>query len=81
MLMRSFLVARQGLISAHEQFKATLPDAEKEKNSILAVHNEILKVAQIYNISLSGPNPYTTITSQDIVDKWEEVRGCYILIM
>uniref|UniRef100_UPI00358E4893 alpha-actinin-1-like n=1 Tax=Myxine glutinosa TaxID=7769 RepID=UPI00358E4893 len=63
----------QGLISAQEQFKATLPDAEKEKKSILDVHNGILKMAQSYNISLSGPNPYTTITPQDIEDKWEEM--------
>lgn len=39
----------------------------------LGIHNEILKIAQTYGIKLSGINPYTTITSQDITTKWDTV--------
>lgn len=41
----------------------------------LGIHNEILKIAQTYGIKLSGINPYTTITSQDITTKWDTVSG------
>ncbi|XP_072130556.1 LOW QUALITY PROTEIN: alpha-actinin-1-like [Mobula birostris] len=64
----------QGLIAAHEQFKATLPDADKEREAILGIQNEMTKIAQSYNIKLSGVNPYTSITSQDINDKWDKVQ-------
>uniref|UniRef100_A0A4W3K4J2 Actinin, alpha 4 n=1 Tax=Callorhinchus milii TaxID=7868 RepID=A0A4W3K4J2_CALMI len=64
----------QGLIAAHEQFKATLPDADKEREAILGIHNEMIKIAQSYNIKLSGVNPYTTITPQSINDKWGKVQ-------
>lgn len=64
----------QSLITAHDQFKATLPEADKERMATLGIHNEILKIAQTYGIKLSGINPYTTITSQDITTKWDTVR-------
>lgn len=65
----------QSLITAHDQFKATLPEADKERMATLGIHNEILKIAQTYGIKLSGINPYTTITSQDITTKWDTVSG------
>lgn len=67
------LVFYQSLITAHDQFKATLPEADKERMATLGIHNEILKIAQTYGIKLSGINPYTTITSQDITTKWDTV--------
>lgn len=63
----------QSLITAHDQFKATLPEADKERMATLGIHNEILKIAQTYGIKLSGINPYTTISSQDITTKWDTV--------
>ncbi|KAK7904561.1 hypothetical protein WMY93_017168 [Mugilogobius chulae] len=33
----------KGLSTAHEQFKATLPEADKERQAILGIHNEIAK--------------------------------------
>lgn len=39
----------------------------------LGIHNEILKIAQTYGIKLSGINPYTSISSQDITTKWDTV--------
>uniref|UniRef100_UPI00358F1164 alpha-actinin-2-like n=1 Tax=Myxine glutinosa TaxID=7769 RepID=UPI00358F1164 len=64
----------QCLIAAHEQFKSTLPEAEKEKNAILAIHNEIVKISQTYNIKLGSANPYTNLSTQDVSSKWEKAR-------
>uniref|UniRef100_A0A8C5PPS0 Actinin alpha 3 n=1 Tax=Leptobrachium leishanense TaxID=445787 RepID=A0A8C5PPS0_9ANUR len=64
----------QSLITAHEQFKATLPEADKEKISILGIQAEIQKIAQTYGIKLSGINPYTNLTHLDIANKWETVK-------
>uniref|UniRef100_H3BE04 Actinin alpha 3 n=1 Tax=Latimeria chalumnae TaxID=7897 RepID=H3BE04_LATCH len=64
----------QSLITAHEQFKATLPEADKERMAIIGIQNEILKIAQTYGIKLSGVNPYTILSSQDIANKWENVK-------
>ncbi|PIO37882.1 hypothetical protein AB205_0152490 [Aquarana catesbeiana] len=62
------------LITAHEQFKATLPEADKEKMSILGIQAEIQKIAQTYGIKLSGINPYTNLTHLDIANKWETAK-------
>ncbi|MGH0189728.1 UNVERIFIED_CONTAM: hypothetical protein FKN15_037668 [Acipenser sinensis] len=57
--------------NAHEQFKATLPEADKERMATMGIQNEIVKIAQTYGIKLSGINPYTNLSPQDIVNKWE----------
>nr|XP_033810003.1 alpha-actinin-3 [Geotrypetes seraphini] len=64
----------QSLITAHEQFKVTLPEADKEKNAILGIQVEIQKIAHTYGIKLSGINPYTNLTHLDISNKWETVK-------
>ncbi|XP_069774193.1 alpha-actinin-1 isoform X2 [Narcine bancroftii] len=64
----------QGLITAHEQFKATLPEADRERQAILGIHNEVSKIVQTYHVNMAGSNPYTTIAPQDINSKWEKVR-------
>uniref|UniRef100_A0A5F4WG02 Actinin alpha 1 n=1 Tax=Callithrix jacchus TaxID=9483 RepID=A0A5F4WG02_CALJA len=61
----------QGLTTAHEQFKATLPDADKERLAILGIHNEVSKIVQTYHVNMAGTNPYTTITPQEINGKWD----------
>lgn len=63
----------QGLSTAHEQFKATLPDADKERQAILGIHNEIAKIVQTYHVNMAGTNPYTTITPQEVNTKWDKV--------
>ncbi|KAH0620705.1 hypothetical protein JD844_021395 [Phrynosoma platyrhinos] len=63
-----------GLTTAHEQFKATLPDADKERQAILGIHNEVSKIVQTYHVNMAGTNPYTTITPQEINGKWDHVR-------
>ncbi|XP_034757025.1 alpha-actinin-3b isoform X2 [Etheostoma cragini] len=64
----------QSLITAHDQFKATLPEADKERMATMGIHNEILKIAQTYGIKLSGINPYTNLSPQDISTKWDTVK-------
>uniref|UniRef100_A0A6I8T2K5 Actinin alpha 1 n=2 Tax=Xenopus tropicalis TaxID=8364 RepID=A0A6I8T2K5_XENTR len=64
----------QGLTTAHEQFKATLPEADKERQAILGIQNEISKIMQTYHVNMSGSNPYTSITPQEINNKWDHVR-------
>lgn len=67
----------QGLITAHEQFKATLGEADKEREAIQDIQAEVSKIAQSNSIKLSGSNPYTTITSEKIDEKWKKV-GCHL---
>uniref|UniRef100_A0A8C2J0W3 Actinin, alpha 4 n=1 Tax=Cyprinus carpio TaxID=7962 RepID=A0A8C2J0W3_CYPCA len=64
-----------GLITAHDQFKSTLPEANKEREAIQAIQAEVQKIAQYNGIKLAGNNPYTTITPQSIDKKWEKVRS------
>uniref|UniRef100_A0A2K6GN47 F-actin cross-linking protein n=1 Tax=Propithecus coquereli TaxID=379532 RepID=A0A2K6GN47_PROCO len=64
----------QSLITAHEQFKATLPEADGERQSILAIQNEVEKVIQSYNIRISSSNPYSTVTMDEIRTKWDKVK-------
>lgn len=54
----------QGLISAHEQFKATLPEAEREKNQIVQLDSEAQKLMRTYNIQTKIENSYTTLTPE-----------------
>ncbi|CAJ0928324.1 unnamed protein product [Ranitomeya imitator] len=65
---------QNGLSTAHEQFKATLPEADKERQAILGIHNEVSKIAQTYHVNMSGTNPYSTISPQEINNKWDHVR-------
>ncbi|EHA98987.1 Alpha-actinin-2 [Heterocephalus glaber] len=64
----------QSLITAHEQFKATLPEADGERQSISAIQNEVEKVIQSYNIRISSSNPYSTVTMDELRTKWDKVK-------
>ncbi|XP_034024534.1 alpha-actinin-4 isoform X2 [Thalassophryne amazonica] len=64
----------QGLITAHEQFKSTLPDANKEREAIQAIHAEVQKIASANGIKLSGLNPYTAITPDSIDRRWDQAQ-------
>lgn len=65
----------QGLIAAHDQFKSTLPDADKEREAILGIQREAQRIADFNSIKLSGNNPYTSVTPQIINSKWERVSA------
>nr|XP_004662248.1 alpha-actinin-2 isoform X1 [Jaculus jaculus] len=64
----------QSLITAHEQFKATLPEADGERQSILAIQNEVEKVIQSYSIRVSSSNPYSTVTMDELRNRWDKVK-------
>ncbi|XP_076014719.1 alpha-actinin-4 isoform X2 [Genypterus blacodes] len=64
----------QGLITAHEQFKSTLSDADRERMAIQAIQTEVEKIAEYNGIRLSGTNPYTAITPESIGNKWEQAQ-------
>lgn len=64
----------QGLIDAHNQFKATLGEADKENQAIMALVNEVQRIAQQFQIPGGLDNPYTALTAQVISNKWNEVR-------
>uniref|UniRef100_A0A9J8D6D3 Actinin alpha 2 n=1 Tax=Cyprinus carpio carpio TaxID=630221 RepID=A0A9J8D6D3_CYPCA len=62
----------QSLISAHDQFKATLAEADSERQAILSIYNEVQKIAQSYGISSKLTNIYCDITPAIINQKWEK---------
>uniref|UniRef100_A0A673LA82 Alpha-actinin-2-like n=1 Tax=Sinocyclocheilus rhinocerous TaxID=307959 RepID=A0A673LA82_9TELE len=64
----------QSLISAHDQFKATLAEADSERQAILSIYNEVQKIAQSYGISSKLTNIYCDITPAIINQKWEKVK-------
>ncbi|NWS20697.1 ACTN4 protein, partial [Pachyramphus minor] len=64
----------QGLIAAHDQFKSTLPEADKEREAILGIQREAQRIAELHGILLPGSNPYTSVTPQLINSKWERVQ-------
>jgi len=64
----------QGLIDAHNQFKATLGEADKEFQAIMALVSEVQAIAQKYQIPGGLDNPYTTLTNTVISGKWAEVK-------
>lgn len=64
----------QGLIDAHEQFKMTLGEADKEYQAIISLSNEVQRLAQQYGITVIE-NPYTTLSPQDIANKWRDVQA------
>lgn len=64
----------QGLIDAHEQFKQTLGEADKEYKSIISLVQEVQTIAQKHQIPGGIENPYTTLTATELSNKWTEVR-------
>lgn len=70
----------QSLIAAHEQFKATLPEADAERQAILGIHSEVQKISQSYGIKANLINPYSTITIEELLNKWEKVATALKLI-
>ncbi|KAL2077936.1 hypothetical protein ACEWY4_025621 [Coilia grayii] len=64
----------QSLISAHDQFKATLPEADGERQAILGIYTEVQKITQSYSFSPHLTNPYSNITPADLGLKWDKVK-------
>lgn len=53
----------QGLVDAHEQFKATLGEADKEFATIVGLVQEVQRLGQQFGIT-PPDNPYTTLHAQ-----------------
>ncbi|KAL0169269.1 hypothetical protein M9458_033865, partial [Cirrhinus mrigala] len=51
---------------------ATLPEADAERQAILGIQQEVLKIAQNYGIRGDLTNPYSTITTEEIAIKWDK---------
>lgn len=49
------------------------PRLDGERQSILAIQNEVEKVIQSYNIRISSSNPYSTVTVDVDPSKWDKV--------
>lgn len=62
----------QGLIDAHEQFKSTLGEADREYKGIVGLCTEAAQLASQYG--LLNENPYTTLQGDAITTKWMEVQ-------
>lgn len=63
----------QGLINAHEQFKSTLHEADKEFSAIISLAREAQHLCQQHGLQFVE-NPYTTIQAQELEQKWYEVQ-------
>ncbi|KAM4637248.1 LOW QUALITY PROTEIN: alpha-actinin-4-like [Amazona ochrocephala] len=64
----------EGLIAAHDQFKATLPEADREREAILGIQREAQRIGDLHCIQGAGNNPYTSVTPHIIDSKWERVQ-------
>jgi Ca2+-binding EF-hand superfamily protein len=61
-----------GLIQAHEQFKSTLAEANREKEAITTLMREAAKVCKQYQVAEQS-NPYTDINSDQIDRQWNKL--------
>ena len=76
MLRSSLVVLTQGLIDAHEQFKSTLGEADREYQGILALCTEAAQLASQY--SLLNENPYTSIQVRQILEIYLCLFSCFV---
>ncbi|CAF1180208.1 unnamed protein product [Adineta ricciae] len=64
----------RGLIEAHNQFKATLGEADVEYKNIIRLVNDAKQTCQDNGLEIT-PNPYTNIQPEEISAKWQEVQA------
>ncbi|KHJ81284.1 spectrin repeat-containing domain protein, partial [Oesophagostomum dentatum] len=65
----------QELCAAHDQFKSTLGDADREFNSISEIEHEIERLVESHGLDRELlRNPYTDLSASDIRRKWGEVQ-------
>nr|XP_026692457.1 alpha-actinin-2 isoform X2 [Ciona intestinalis] len=64
----------KGLIEAHVSFKDTLPQAQKEEESISALVQNIKKIQRQYGLPEQVcVNTYSTISEEELREKWRTV--------
>lgn len=64
----------QRLIEAHEQFKSTLAEADKEHQSIIRIAEEVQIIATQNKVPGGIENPYTSLLPNEILTKWSEMK-------
>ena len=65
----------QGLLDAHEQFKATLGEADKEYQAIVTLVQQVESIAREHQVPGGLDNPYTSLTAKvDTLDA--RVNSC-----
>nr|CAB3219883.1 alpha-actinin-2 [Phallusia mammillata] len=65
----------RNLIESHEKFKSTMPQAQKEKESILAIDENIKKIQRQYSLKpATTVNIYTSITPEELDQKWNKIQ-------
>lgn len=65
----------QRLISAHEKFKSTLGETDQEYVSIIDLSDQVKNIVGQNEIPGGLENPYTTLTSDEIQNKWQDLRA------
>ncbi|XP_033627735.1 alpha-actinin-4-like isoform X4 [Asterias rubens] len=63
----------RGLIQPHEDFKATLPDAQLAFDDLVEIGNKIKNLFAEHDLNMDKSNPYSTLSVEDLVSKWQEV--------
>jgi actinin alpha len=65
----------QNLSRAHDQFKATLGEADQEFRSIMSIEQEIVRLLESNNLSREVlNNPYCDMSGAEVHNKWQEVQ-------
>lgn len=64
----------QRLITAHEKFKSTLNEADQEYLSIVGLASQVQSIVGQNEIPGGLENPYTPLTSDEISNKWRDLR-------
>ena len=52
----------QGLIQPHEDFKATLPDAQLAFDDLVEIGNKIKNLFAEHDLNMDKSNPYSTLS-------------------
>lgn len=65
----------QSLLTAHDQFKATLPEADNEFRQIIGIEHEIARLIDSQQLSRDLlKNPYCELSGQEVQRKWQDVN-------
>lgn len=65
----------QSLMVAHEKFKVTLGDADKEFQAIVGLEKQVHDMLQKFGMSGRIENPYTTLNANEVTQKWNDTQS------
>lgn len=65
----------QKLQRAHDQFKATLGEADQEFRAIIGIEQEIVRLIDANSLSREVlNNPYSSLSGNEVRAKWQDVQ-------